>query len=276
MTMFRRHLFHLLILIPLILLVCCGQRTRSNALPKNQTDSANYLTDTVLRDIIPPDSLASKDYLLGQFNPAIHPLFQQIDSKHTTIKEGYLRKEALDAFIAMHHAALQEGITLKIVSATRNFQAQKGIWEAKWNGARKVDGIDLTTVKDPVVRASMILKYSSMPGTSRHHWGTDIDINSVDPDYFLTPKGIREYEWLNANARDYGFCQTYTKKDSLRQGGYEEEPWHWSFTPVSSVLLKRYTQTITYGDLKGFKGDHTAETLQVIRVYVKGINAACQ
>ena len=30
-----------------------------------------------------------------------------------------------------------------------------------------------------------------MPGTSRHHWGTDIDFNSVDPAYFKTATGIK-------------------------------------------------------------------------------------
>jgi len=45
-----------------------------------------------------------------------------------------------------------------------------------------------------------------MPTASRHHWGTDVDINSVDPDYFMNGTGLKEYEWLKKNAYKYGFC----------------------------------------------------------------------
>ncbi|MFM9004881.1 MAG: D-alanyl-D-alanine carboxypeptidase family protein [Flavobacteriales bacterium] len=43
------------------------------------------------------------------------------------------------------------------------------------------------------------MKFSSMPGTSRHHWGTDIDLNSVEPSYFLSGKGLLIYQWLSAH-----------------------------------------------------------------------------
>ena len=35
-----------------------------------------------------------------------------------------------------------------------------------------------------------------MPATSRHHWGTDLDINSVDPKYWEEEPGKSEFEWL--------------------------------------------------------------------------------
>jgi len=63
-----------------------------------------------------------------------------------------------------------------------------------------------------------------MPTASRHHWGTDVDINSVDPDYFLNGTGLQEYEWLKKNAYKYGFCQPYSPKDSVhRSTGYNLE-----------------------------------------------------
>lgn len=85
----------------------------------------------------------------------------------------YLRKEAMQAFSSMHDAAKQDGITLKIISATRTFFAQKAIWEAKWSDAAEL-------YPNAYTRAKYILRYSAMPGTSRHHWGTDIDINSIE------------------------------------------------------------------------------------------------
>jgi hypothetical protein len=265
-------------LFVLTLLVCCSRQNnpdnQCNAHPTSRSfpdgDSLNPLSQT------PVDTPAGLNYLLGKFSPDTHPLFVKIDPPLTTIKNGYIRKEVHQAFEQMHRAAGREGITLRIVSATRNFEVQKGIWEAKWNGARKVEGVDLTTVKDLFERSRRILRYSSMPGTSRHHWGTDIDINSVENAYFETEKGRKEYLWLAQHAANFGFCQTYTPKDSLRPYGYEEEPWHWSYTPVSGPLLTEYNKTVSYSNLRGFAGDHTADSLQVIRVYVGGINPRCR
>ena len=81
----------------------------------------------------------------------------------------------------MYNAALLEGVELKIVSGTRNFHQQKSIWERKWNA--NIKSMDsLSSVKE-------ILKYSSMPCTSRHHWGTDIDLNDLNNSYFEYGKG---------------------------------------------------------------------------------------
>lgn len=38
------------------------------------------------------------------------------------------------------------------------------------------------------------------------HWGTDVDINSVDPSYFTVEPGLSEYKWLVNNAAQFGFC----------------------------------------------------------------------
>lgn len=66
--------------------------------------------------------------------------------------------------------------------------------------------------------------YSSMPTTSRHHWGTDMDINSVEPEYFESGQGLLEYNWLKANAHKFGFCQPYSPKDDgSRTQGYNLE-----------------------------------------------------
>jgi zinc D-Ala-D-Ala carboxypeptidase len=264
----------LFVLAPLMLLLYCGQHpNRSSAHATSENGgSAPYNTNLVDQH----DSLIDKNYLLGKFNPAAHPLFCSISPKLTSLQGAWLRKEVHEAFLAMQTAAAKDGIPLMIVSATRNFDAQKVIWEAKWKGVRKVDGIDLSTIPDPYERARRILKYSSMPGTSRHHWGTDIDINSVEPEYFRKGKGVAVYAWLKKNAPTYGFCQTYTKKGIHRPTGYEEEAWHWSFTPVSSGLLARYTETIQAADLTGFQGCDVVDSLHIIRDYVSGINPRCR
>ena len=189
----------------------------------------------------------------------------------------YLRQEAYKAFIRMHDAALQSGMKLIIVSATRNFYSQKYIWEGKWSGRTLVDGKNLAkTVKSPVERARIILRFSSMPGTSRHHWGTDIDLNSLENSYFSAGEGKRIYTWLTENASNYGFCQTYTPKDPTRPTGYEEEKWHWSYLPLARSFLEQYTQKVGYDDIQGFLGWETAKALRVIEDYVQSINKNCK
>lgn len=215
---------------------------------------------------------ADKDYLLGKFDPTTHSQFVKLQDEHTrgSARGAYLRKETYEAFIKMSEAARKDGVKLVIISATRNFEAQKRIWENKWNGKVPVEGKDLTTVKDPNERARLILLYSSMPATSRHHWGTDMDLNSLENSFFESGDGLKTYQWLTAHAAEYGFCQPYTSKTNGRTG-YEEEKWHWSYLPLSGELLKLYKTKIKYTDIKGFTGSEVAKSLQVITHYVAGI-----
>jgi len=97
----------------------------------------------------------------------------------------------------MYEAAQNDGITLIIVSGFRSYEYQKKLWEDKWFGYTAVNNEDLyLTIPDDFERTKEILKYTAMPGTSRHHWGTDIDLNSVEPSYFKTDEGKKIYEWL--------------------------------------------------------------------------------
>lgn len=216
-----------------------------------------------------------KNYLAGKFDPASHPLFIKLGDEHArgSARGAYLRKEAYEAFIKMSAAARQDGVELFIISATRNFESQKRIWENKWEGRTLVQGINLTTVKDLKERARLILLYSSMPATSRHHWGTDMDLNSLDNSYFESGEGLKIYQWLTAHAADYGFCQPYTSKSGGRTG-YEEEKWHWSYLPLSGEFLEQYNKQVQYADIKGFAGSEISKSLDVITQYVNGV--ACK
>lgn len=206
-------------------------------------------------------------YLLGQFDPATHPDFVAVGKPYSDKSNMALRKETFEAFKKMYEAAEKEGVVLKIISATRNFERQKEIWEGKWARFAK----DAPAAKD---RALKILEYSSMPGSSRHHWGTDIDINELENHHFEKGgKHEKTYQWLVAHAHEFGFCQPYT---AGRTAGYREEKWHWSYTPLSKTFLEQYKNNLTEADITGFKGAETAGEIGIVKNYVLGINSICK
>ena len=277
----------LLFLVFFVLLIGCNSRDGVRQLGSVAADSSSTtlmdsLENTLEFDDNVPDSLRkeimkkiSKKYLMGQFDPTQDARFVQIPALYAN-KTMYMRKEALAAFEEMHQAAKEAGIDLKILSATRPFDAQKSIWEAKWTGKRKVDGQFLDpTVQEPKARAIQILRWSSMPSNSRHHWGTDIDINNLEPEDFESGQGLKEYNWLVSNAPTFGFCQVYSVMDESRPFGYQEEKWHWSYLPISKELTEAYAQKISDQDIAGFLGAESASMIEVVKKYVLGINPAC-
>ncbi len=203
----------------------------------------------------------TKAELIGNFRPEEHPDFDKLRSKYTTKEEAYLREEVYDAFKDMWKDAKRDDIELVIISATRNHAYQANIWNRKWNsfGGAEED------------RAERILQYSSMPGTSRHHWGTDFDLNNLENSYFESGEGLKVYQWLQANAHKYGFFQPYTAFNAFRDAGYREEKWHWSYYPIANQLQRAYTHIVNYQDLNGFNGFGYASKLDVINNYVNGI-----
>lgn len=274
--------------MPLILLMVCaamfscgspeaGQAEVEASMPKEKS-----VMHEVSHELVPIDTpvvldTIEKAILLGKINPAKDTNFTLIATKYTPKANIYMRSAAYAAFEEMYAAAAKEGVILKIISATRPFDSQKGIWEAKWTGTRAVGGKNLSvSVPDPVERAKTILRYSSMPGTSRHHWGTDIDLNDLENSYFEAGTGKKIYDWLTAHAADYGFCQPYSPVGPNRPNGYQEERWHWSYMPIASRFLKAYQNQIELTDIHGFKGAETAEGLNVIENYVSGIAMPCR
>jgi len=218
------------------------------------------------KDSFPVSVVVSKAYLLGKFNPAEHPDFVVLGKPYTDKPGMMLRKETFEAFKKMWESARKAGVSLKIISATRNFEQQKNIWEGKWGRFAKASPA-------PKDRALKILEYSSMPGSSRHHWGSDMDLNDLNNAAFEAGgKHEKVYEWLAAHAHEFGFCQPYT---AGRPNGYQEEKWHWSYSPLSKPFLAQYKTSITDGDIQGFLGSDLAGEIGAVRFYVLGINQDC-
>jgi len=153
-----------------------------------------------------------------------------------------MHKQTKAAFLKMKAAAVEDNITIEIVSAYRSFERQKEIYEGKY---KRFTGQGLSAKQ----ALSKIIEYSTIPGTSRHHWGTDIDIiqgnTGVKPSSVLQEKhfyGTGQFcemkAWLTQNASTFGFYEVYTK-DAARKG-FSHEPWHFSYRPVSRPMLRAY------------------------------------
>ena len=150
-----------------------------------------------------------------------------------------LERNTFHAFNKMKDAAKKDGFNLKIVSAYRGYERQKYIWNNKYNKFTNTHSLE------PLKAIKEIIRYSTIPGTSRHHWGTDIDIidekYSDEEDVLKTSKfekGGVFYDiknWLDLNSEKFGFFITYN--NDTKRKGFEHEPWHYSYAPISKKIL---------------------------------------
>jgi LAS superfamily LD-carboxypeptidase LdcB len=159
----------------------------------------------------------------------------------------FLEKETADSFEKMKETALKDGIEIIAVSGYRSFERQREIWN------KKVEEFLKKANEEKAVR--LVLRYSAFPGTSRHGWGTDIDITGKEkiPNP-LENKNYREggiyydiYKWLKKNAGKFGFYQVYVVNSELR----EIEEWHWSYAPRAREFLKCFLEMVNASFLKG-------------------------
>ncbi|AWX45360.1 hypothetical protein HME9304_02373 [Flagellimonas maritima] len=184
--------------------------------------------------------------------PAIYPILPNTDYSVLELMgkeeielfgEGInLRKEAYEAFLNMKKSAYSDGFDIKMVSSFRDYYRQEAIWERKY--LRYTEDNDM----QPLDAIDKIIEYSTIPGTSRHHWGTDIDIingyanvseNVLDPQKFEQGGPFEAFKlWLDENSEKFGFYLVYTNEPKRR--GFKYEPWHYSYAPISIPMLTAF------------------------------------
>lgn len=201
-----------------------------------------------------------------------------------------LHRAVVKPFLRMRAAAAKDGIDLAPASSFRDFERQVAIWNGKWSGARPmldangraIDPRSLT----PAKRVDAILIWSAAPGTSRHHWGTDLDVYdraAVPADYRVqlvpeeyAPGGpfARLTAWLDANMHRFGFYRPY----ATYRGGVQPEAWHLSHAPTAREAAKRLRVTtlaraIESGGVEG-AGALLKKLPTVYAKYVRAIDPA--
>lgn len=154
------------------------------------------------------------------------------------VGEQRIHAQAVTDFKAMQCAAAHAGIDLQIASGFRDYHRQAAIWQRKVTQFEKPTDADFHS----------ILRWSAMPGASRHHWGTDMDVYDPsalgDHQLQLEPweyeqdgtQGVLS-EWLTDHASRFNFYRPYQQD----LGGVAVEPWHISYAPVAHNLLEQLT-----------------------------------
>ncbi len=159
--------------------------------------------------------------------------------------------DAANAFFGLQARLSQEGFNLQIASSHRSFERQATIWARKLSGELPL----LDANSQPLDRAALspleqihaVLRWSALPGGSRHHWGSDFDL--YDPNLLPEGQTLRLEPWeyrsggyfaelfeaLTQWAPHYEFDWPYAED----HGGVSPEPWHLSYLPLARPALRQ-------------------------------------
>lgn len=149
-------------------------------------------------------------------------------------------------------AASAAGFSMYIASGYRSFDRQLAIWNSKMDGTKPIldsqsQPIDSHLLSDSE-KVTAILRWSALPGASRHHWGTDFDVYAgnllpegtslaLEPWEYLDGHQAPFYRWLQQYAEQFGFFFPYQRD----LGGVAFEPWHISHKQTAERCLRQLT-----------------------------------
>jgi LAS superfamily LD-carboxypeptidase LdcB len=162
-----------------------------------------------------------------------------------------IHAEVVSPFLQLREEASAAGFDLTILSGFRAFERQLSIWNRKASGELPVLDSDAKPLE--IHRLSQrelafaILRWSALPGASRHHWGTDLDVfdEAARPEGYeieLVPEEVNSggmfgpfHDWLDRRmdaSQAFGFFRPYDRD----RGGVAPERWHLSHAPVADSL----------------------------------------
>lgn len=177
-----------------------------------------------------------------------------------------LHRDAVEPFLQLWEDAGAKGFDITIHSAFRDFARQLSIWNRKVSGELPVldstgAPIDIATLA-PRDLVYAILRWSALPGASRHHWGTDLDVY----DAAATPAGYELqlipaevdaggmhaplHEWLDARIAS-GTAHDFYRPYDADRGGVAPERWHLSYAPVATPYAQALTPELLRTTIAG-------------------------
>ena len=189
------------------------------------------------------EGYVSRDYLIGRHSPDIevpmgdwaavlvnpsHPLPEGFETAVADFEGGQVDARILGICEKMFADAAEDGVNFKLVDAYRSYGRQNELYQQKVDSyIAKGDSRE-----DAETHAATI---TARPNTSEHQTGLALDI--VTPSYTKRDKGFANtdaFQWLDANAQDYGFTLRY-KQNKQEYTKVIYEPWHWRFVGVEAA-----------------------------------------
>lgn len=221
--------------------------------------------------------------------PIVAILTGQTDSHTVDFFQGLrVHREVEKSLRAMADEAAKAGFQLQVVSGYRSYQRQLEIWNAKATGKRPVVDADNRQISPKDVSEEelihLILRWSALPGTSRHHWGTDLDIidgskvtsgmkvKLVPEEFDRGGPFSKLHDWLDKNMGRFGFFRPYESE----RGGVSPERWHLSHAPIAQPYLKQLTEEMIFQVLNNSELELKSSVLkllpEIFRRYVQNID----
>lgn len=136
-------------------------------------------------------------------------------------RDEFLHPDAAAALHKMIAAARAEGIWLVPASGFRNLEQQRSLFSNQ------------TLAKGSPEAAAIV---SAPPGYSEHHTGYAVDLAdgslSQADDISIAFAQSPAYEWLTANAAEFGFELSFPEGNPQ---GISFEPWHWRYVGTNEA-----------------------------------------
>lgn len=168
--------------------------------------------------------------------------------------DGYIvDKLILEDYNKLKESLAKFGFALRIESAYRPFERQLSIWNRKASGELKLlsaEGLPMERPTDEEELMYAILTWSALPGASRHHLGTDLDVvdgNACPAGYEveLTPAECdgmfrpfhEKLTELMGAGESFGFQRVFVPG----RGRIQPEMWHIAHLPTSRKYLESFS-----------------------------------
>ena len=170
------------------------------------------------------------------------------------IQKGYFVDAAIVSDLnKLIEAAREAGFELRLESAYRPFEKQLSIWNRKARGELALLDAEGNPMERPADEEELmyaILTWSALPGASRHHLGTDIDVvdgKACPPGYEvqLTPAECagmfaKFHAFLDerfGSETSFGFNRVFVPG----RGKIRPEGWHIAHLPTSRQRLESFS-----------------------------------
>ena len=181
-----------------------------------------YTNVKTIEDYMPITTLVNK---YNQLPEDVHfDNLVTLEKPYSNTGKRQVRSEMAEPLKQMIDAAKNEGLKLTVISAFRDRDTQKYLFDE----SKKKNGLDYALI------------YSAKPGHSEHELGLAVDLNTTQDKF----KNTKEYTWLKDNAYKYGFVERYPE-NKVFITGYGYEPWHYRYLGID-IATKMYIENITY------------------------------